>query len=215
VIWGNQYHGAALASVALFASERFREVLIPATHSLRDLVPWGSHPELDPLWSTEAVALVHDGPISRLEKLRKVAHSDVAMRHLRVCFRHSLHGMSALNCGRCEKCLRTMAGLRAIGALQRCQTLPREVPLRTLARTAIPRKSTLAYTRDNLEAARAAGDDELATALRQMAKYGVWRSRWARFIATTTRRVRRRAKRSRRRARRLRRRLWRRGQPRC
>ena len=32
--WGFHAHGAALASVALLAGDRFREVLIPATHTL-------------------------------------------------------------------------------------------------------------------------------------------------------------------------------------
>ena len=46
------YHGAALAAVALLLSPQFSRIYIPASHSFLDLFPWGSHPLLDPLWST-------------------------------------------------------------------------------------------------------------------------------------------------------------------
>jgi hypothetical protein len=132
VDWG-RYHGAALASIGLCASSRFREILIPATYSYRVLLPWGSHTLLDPLWSTEAVEFVYDGAVSRPDKLRALAASEIAMRHLHVCFNHSAHGVEELNCGRCEKCLRTMTGLRAVGALERCATLPRKLELRRIS----------------------------------------------------------------------------------
>jgi hypothetical protein len=205
--WGTQAHGAALASVALLTSKHFREVLIPASHSYRDLLPWGSHPLLDHLWSTEAVRLVHDGPVTRPEKLRVVGNSKTAMRHLRVCFGQ---GISGLNCGRCEKCLRTLAGLRAVGAQERCTTLPEVLPLRRLARTPIKDESTMAFARENIAAADAAGDRELTRALRWMALLGPVRARLKRRRDATSASVRRhrlRARRSaRRRARRLRRR---------
>jgi hypothetical protein len=209
-LWGTQYHGAALASVALLTATRFGEVLIPATHSYRDLLPWGSHPLLDPLWSTEGMELVHDGAVPRPEKLRLLGESEIAMRHLRVCFRHSLHGVSGLNCGRCEKCLRTMAGLRAVGALERCETFPGDLPLRKLARVPVGDENAMAFTRENLAAARAAGDEELVRALRRMARLGPWRARWGRGLETASRRLRRGGRRTRRRVRRLRRRSARR-----
>jgi hypothetical protein len=202
--WGTHYNGVGLASVALFASTRFREILIPASHSYRDLLPWGSHPLLDPLWSTEAVELVHDAPLPRPEKLRLVANSDVAMRHLRVCFHHDA---SELNCGHCEKCLRTMAGLRIAGALERCETFAEGLSLRKLAWAPVPWEGTMAFTLENFAAAKEVGDRELVRALWWMQRLGPLRARLDRVVAATSLAVRRARTRIRRGRRRLRRRV--------
>jgi hypothetical protein len=165
------YHGAALASVGLLLGRRFQRILVPATHSYRDLFPWGSHPLLDLLWSTETVEFVHSGPITRIEKLTALSRSEMAMQRLRVCWQQD----PAYNCGRCEKCLRTMAGLRIVGALERCATLPNPVPLRALARVPVRDENTLAFARENLEAAEARGSDpSLIRALRRPVRIGTW-----------------------------------------
>jgi dTDP-4-amino-4,6-dideoxygalactose transaminase len=61
VNWGKTCHGAALASIALALSERLREVKIASTYDWEHLFPWGSHPQLDPLWSNGNVVSTHDG----------------------------------------------------------------------------------------------------------------------------------------------------------
>ena len=113
-----------LASVGLLFQARFRTILISAAHTYADLGPWGSHPLLDPLWSTELTEFVHHGAhATRVDKCRVLANSEVAMRHLRVCWENR---EGRYNCGECEKCLRTMVNLAAVGALGRCTTLPVE-----------------------------------------------------------------------------------------
>ena len=52
------FHGAALASIALLLQQTFRRIYVPSTLSYRQLIPWGSHPLVDPLWSTERIELV-------------------------------------------------------------------------------------------------------------------------------------------------------------
>jgi len=127
------YHGSMLASVALLLAPQMQKVYIASSDSYATLIPWGSHPLLDPLWSTEETELVHDGlEANRLEKVAKIASSDVAMRYLRVCFPWS-NGAGAYNCGVCEKCLNTMACLRSAGALGRCKTFPPILDLAALA----------------------------------------------------------------------------------
>jgi hypothetical protein len=65
---------------------------------------------LDPLWSTERTEIVHTGhDAERLEKLAMLADHGIDWTTVRVCHRE------AGNCGRCEKCLRTMLGLYAVG----------------------------------------------------------------------------------------------------
>jgi hypothetical protein len=57
----DKYHGAAMASIALLLQQRFRKVLFAATNTYAELTPWGTHPMLDPLWSTEQTEIEHDG----------------------------------------------------------------------------------------------------------------------------------------------------------
>jgi hypothetical protein len=118
-------HGAALASVALALAGLLERVLIAATTSYDQLYPWGSHPVLDPLWSTERLTVVHDGcEVGRIDKVRVVAGSQLVLDTLKVC--------PYYNCGRCIKCLPTIIDLMQAGALERCATLPHEVDVERL-----------------------------------------------------------------------------------
>lgn len=122
VSWGKTCHGAALASVALALGERFTEVRIASTYDRDHLVPWGSHPRLDPLWSNGKVSLSHDGcEATRLDKTRLVSAHPIALETLRVCYENP---NSLYNCGRCQKCLLTMVELQRCGALEQCRTFP-------------------------------------------------------------------------------------------
>ena len=125
--WGRLYHGAAMASVGLALERKFKTIYIAGSYSPH--YPWGSHPLLDPLWSTESLGLSHDGVIGRLAKIRFIAQFPIAMETLRVCASDPYNGY---NCGRCEKCLRTMIGLHLARALQRCETLPNQIDLETI-----------------------------------------------------------------------------------
>lgn len=110
--WLDQ-HGAALASVALFLAPTFSRVYVPSTSTYAQLESLGSHPLLDPLWSTEDVELVHDGAsATRVQKVRAIAADDTARKHLRVCWQN-VDGR--YNCGRCEKCVRTAVAARVMG----------------------------------------------------------------------------------------------------
>lgn len=113
--WGTLTNGAALASVALLHQETFGLVFVPASHSFRDLFPWGSHPLIDPAWSTEALELIHEGAhLTRFQKTAEIAASPIALNHLRVCWQNT----GEYNCGRCEKCVRTQAALALNGATE-------------------------------------------------------------------------------------------------
>lgn len=114
-------HGAALASVALALGGLFRRVSIAASTTYDKLYPWGSHPVLDPLWSSTTLTVVHDGcEMNTIDKTDIVAASSVALETLRPCAGYG----RGYNCGRCEKCLRTMLDLLRLDALERCPTLP-------------------------------------------------------------------------------------------
>jgi hypothetical protein len=113
------YHGAVLAAISHALAPNHRKIYIASTCSYADLQPWGSHPLLDPLWSTDAVEVIHDGGETRLNKLRVIAQFPEALARLRVCWEN----LGDYNCGLCPKCVRTMLGLRALG-FHRCAAFP-------------------------------------------------------------------------------------------
>jgi len=120
-----RYHGAALAFVGLTLQSFFGRLLIASGASYDELRPWGSHPLLDPCWSTSNLQFIHDGcEASRLDKCRVVGQNDIASELLRVCWRNP---DGAYNCGRCEKCIRTMVQLLAADALKQCSAFEHEL----------------------------------------------------------------------------------------
>ncbi len=125
VVGWNEYHGAALAAVALACEGVLGTCLLASTEDYGHLSPWGSHPLLDPLWSTEGLALVHDGvETARIEKISQyLVHSALALRTLTVC----THSEPGVNCGTCDDCVTTMIALEIGGGLGECATLPRSL----------------------------------------------------------------------------------------
>ena len=173
-MWGLAY-GAGLASVGHLLAGRFERVLISASYSRGHPEPWGSNRDLDPLWSTESLEVAHVGAVGRPEKLAEIARHDGALDELRVCL---VPGVEH-NCGRCEKCLRTMVDLRALGELERCPVLPHRVPLVRVALYPIPSAARALYAREALELLEREGTDRrLATALRVRLAVGPYRGRW-------------------------------------
>lgn len=73
----------------------------------------GSTPVADHLMSGDLIQLVHDGAgYSRTEKVARLADCPLAVERLKVC----CSGRDpSTNCGRCEKCLRTMLNFLAAG----------------------------------------------------------------------------------------------------
>ncbi|EOM77647.1 hypothetical protein DW322_08095 [Rhodococcus rhodnii] len=165
--WQRQAHGAFLAHVALLLSQHIHTMYVPASDDESRLEPLGTHPDLDPLWSSSGVRIVHHGvEIDRVGKLAILAESDIAMNHLRVCW---FNLAREFNCGRCEKCLRTMIGLRIVGAEGRCTTLPSTVDPKAVERMYLRAAGPGGerFARENLArlTERGDGDSELAHAL--------------------------------------------------
>ncbi len=116
--------GSALAASAHLFPGRWTRMLIASGHEEDHQPLRGTHPELDPLFSTEAVEITHvPSPRGRLERLRVGATAPGGLDDLVVCL--AFPGPPALNCGECEKCVRTMAELVALGLLERARWFPR------------------------------------------------------------------------------------------
>jgi hypothetical protein len=109
-----------LSAAAHFQSGGVSSISIASSsYDESDFRPWGTHPDLDALFSSEIVEVIHrDAGMTRTDKVRRIAAWKPALENLSVCFEGPV-GDSRLNCGRCEKCLRTMVALLAIGALER------------------------------------------------------------------------------------------------
>ena len=113
-----QWHGGVLAAVTHLFAKRITRTCIASTYNARNLAPWGSHPLIDQYYSSSRLQIVHESAhLSRLEKTRYVAEWDTGLQNMRVCFGNPPED---LNCGRCEKCLRTKTALLALGKLHEC-----------------------------------------------------------------------------------------------
>ncbi|MBV6759530.1 hypothetical protein [Rhodococcus opacus] len=180
--WQSQAHGAFLAHVSLLLAPHLRKVYIPASDDESRLAPLGTHPDLDPLWSSSDVEIVHDGiEADRVAKLARIKESAVAMNHLRVCW---FNLASKYNCGRCEKCLRTMIGLHIVGASGQCTSLPREIPSRAVRRMYLNAagEGGELFARENLE--RLAELGETDTELVRSLNYAINRNKFQEILVT-------------------------------
>lgn len=113
--FGERFHAAMLSGIGHLLGRRISAIGIAAGLDVPFLRPWGSHPLLDPLFSGGSLAVFHDGlEASRLEKVARLVRSPAALESLIVCNEGPL-STEDLNCGSCEKCLRTLASFVAAG----------------------------------------------------------------------------------------------------
>jgi hypothetical protein len=132
VPWETHWMGSVLAAVAHALSNRLTCVSIAASSNMNDLMnnmqPYGSHPLLDPNYGSSNLRIRYEGvDLSRLEKTKLVAEWDVALQNIRVCNKVPKTGKTqtgTLNCGQCEKCLRTMLTLLALDVLHKTEVFP-------------------------------------------------------------------------------------------
>ncbi len=121
--WRYEYHGSLLSAIAHALAPRFTVASIASTYDLAHLEPWGSHPLIDPLYSNINLQIRHENAaLSRLEKTQLVGEWDVAVQQLRVCNQKDSYSTGNYNCGKCEKCVRTMTALLSLNLLDRATT---------------------------------------------------------------------------------------------
>ncbi|HBF43129.1 MAG TPA: hypothetical protein DDW42_05765 [Desulfobacteraceae bacterium] len=165
-LWLEKFFGAVLASVAHAFASRLELVFIASSYDIPNLVPCGSHPMLDPEYSSFDMRIRHrDLAMSRLEKLRLVAGWDVALQNIRVCLANV---QDRLNCGKCEKCVRTMLGLLAIGALDKTAAFVEDdVSPDLLSNFSITIRHREPFYRELLEPLKARGRDDLIRVIKE------------------------------------------------
>jgi hypothetical protein len=106
-------HGSGLASSLSLFSNKFTRGLIPSGEPYHALANyWGSHPLTDRLLSSDNFQIIHDGAqFTRIQKIKNIIEWSEALNHLRVCWEGKHLDR---NCGKCEKCIRTILDFRAI-----------------------------------------------------------------------------------------------------
>jgi hypothetical protein len=178
--WTDEFEGAVLASVGHGLSERIGTLSIGSTYDYGSLHPHGSHPLLDPSYSSSEVQIRHDGvALSRLEKTQLLADWPAALQALRVCNHPELYTPGLLNCGTCEKCVRTLTALLIAERLDCASTFKRrEVTPELIASTQLNDTSFPFWT-ELAAPLRQQGRDDLADAVdktiaRYRGEYG-WR----------------------------------------
>lgn len=116
--WNRYGYGPMQAAVAHALGAGLHTVYLPSAG--RPFTEMAMHdssanPELCAWWSTEALELVYDPVhLTRAEKVAYLGRHPWALRHLRVCWENR---GDTYNCGRCEKCVRTMLELAVAGML--------------------------------------------------------------------------------------------------
>jgi hypothetical protein len=167
--WLQHSDGAALCGVALLLAPMLHTVYVAAGRHYSDLQPVGVSPLGLDLWATPDVDIANDGgEVTRYQKVARIAQSQTALRHLRVCWEQR---NSSYNCGECPKCLHTMVDLTLLGALGRCSTFANVFDLDLLRKMPPLNVPERIYFEDALSVAEQSGAyPELTQALQEMLK---------------------------------------------
>ena len=122
-LWQYRFMGGALASVAHAFAKRFNTVSISPDFDIPNFHPNGSHPLLEPNYSSMDLRIRYDGTdLSRFDRTKLIADWGPALSHLRVCNQFKQYEQDRFNCGKCEKCIRTMLAFVALGVLDKSRS---------------------------------------------------------------------------------------------
>lgn len=169
--WRFEYHGSFLAGISHAFAPRLSVASIASTYDFANLEPWGSHPLLDPLYSTTNLQVRHENAaLSRLEKTKLVGEWDIALKQLRVCNEKASYQAGNYNCGNCEKCVRTMTAFLSLGMLEQIDTFKdKNVTKEKLINTCYLSDSyEVNCYRELIEPLESIGRDDLVEAIEQI-----------------------------------------------
>jgi hypothetical protein len=162
--WGKILHGSLLASVGLCLQNNLDFILIASGGGTqKDLGPWGSHPDLDSLWSTEGLKFKRDVLETRTNKIEYISDYPLILNNLRVCYQDK---RDKINCGVCEKCIRTIITLKLSGKDPSTDIFARIPTINQIKLCSINLNSPIAYLWNQvLDKAISQGNLEIANAI--------------------------------------------------
>ena len=171
------YLDSLMQSPALLLQKKFSRMYLASALTADNLRRYGPDPRVPEMWSSSTLQVVYDFlEVDRLEKTARVVQEPFALQNLRVCWQNPVEG---LNCGVCEKCLRTMVNLQAVGALERCPVFNRPLDLQLVARDFIKDDNQLFNAQMNLAAiTRREGNSPLRRALQRSIRSSRWKRLW-------------------------------------
>jgi hypothetical protein len=118
------FYGPVLIGAAYVFGKLFNKFFIPSSRDYWQIHTRtsSSDPTTDPLLSTNTLEIIHHGAAyRRVEKIEAIRDCELAHDHLRVC-QSGKPDEHLMNCSRCEKCVRTMIPIYALGKMEYFKT---------------------------------------------------------------------------------------------
>ncbi len=163
--FGHELYGALIASTGHALGKGVKTLSIASgVESNPETVHEGSHPFLDPNYSSGAVEVKHqmDG-VSRYEKTSRLADWEPAHERIKICFVANRLAEGEFNCGECEKCIRTKLTLRALDRLEAMPIFVNPSLDPSLVRNSLARSPSIPSVYPQIhEGLQQVGEDELA-----------------------------------------------------
>lgn len=168
--WLEEFQGAAMSAVAHTLSGRISDILVASSYDIPHLAPFGSHPLIEPRCSSFNLRIHHDSErTTRADKVMAIATWPEALAVLRVCFGGDTEN---LNCGECDKCVRTMLELLCAGKLTEAGTFGADdVTVQMIDSFMSVREDTIYLAEELIKRTRKAGREDLSKAIRRKVLY--------------------------------------------
>jgi hypothetical protein len=166
--------GGVMGGIAATFAGSLSDVWLASDGVGWDPHPASSHPLIEPLFRSSQVSIRVANPTRpRLDKVRLLGDWPAGLRNLRTCLHHETQDVGTMNCGHCEKCVRTMLELEAVGALERAGSFdPRRLTSEAVRDIPMDFVRRPYYGEDLQRALLLRGRDDLVRAVRKrIARY--------------------------------------------
>ncbi|MDP2561431.1 hypothetical protein [Psychrobium sp. 1_MG-2023] len=119
------HFAALLSGLAHALGNRINSSAIASDLAAEYLTSWGGHPSLNCFYrSSYQDFLTECHHLDRTQKVGLVAQNETALASIRVCYNTDHIDNEHINCGYCEKCVRTKLALLAYGKLEHATCFP-------------------------------------------------------------------------------------------
>ena len=143
-----------------------------ASWAYEDLFPIGAHPVLDSLLSSDQLQIIHEcSKEGRAGKIQNICDNEEVKNYLRVCFRpYKFEKVTGkpINCGQCEKCIRTLIVLDILDKRSEITTFPLDVSISKFQHPeSLAQHILTIFLKESLELAKLAGKEDWINSLEQ------------------------------------------------